>query len=110
MVVRDKPELRGALEGARRDGRTIGLVPTMGSLHDGHFSLLRAARKRCGFVVMSLFINPAQFGPGEDFERYPRDEKRDAILAAEAGVDLIYAPRTDDVYPPGFATSVAVGG
>jgi pantoate--beta-alanine ligase len=82
----------------------------MGSLHEGHLSLLREARRRCGFVVMSLFINPAQFGPGEDFKRYPRDERRDAILAAEAGVDLLYAPRTEKIYPPGFATSVEVGG
>ena len=70
------------------EGRSIGLVPTMGCLHEGHLSLLRAARAECDVVVMSLFVNPAQFGPGEDLDRYPRDEERDAALAAEAGVDL----------------------
>ena len=109
-VVRSKGEVRSALEGPRRNGRTIGLVPTMGSLHEGHLSLLRAARERCDVVVMSLFVNPAQFGPGEDFERYPRDERQDIALASEAGVDLVYAPSRDEVYPPGFATTVEVGG
>lgn len=82
----------------------------MGSLHEGHLSLLRAARAECDLVVMSLFVNPAQFGPGEDLERYPRDERRDLRLAAEAGVDLVYAPSVAEVYPDGFATSVEVGG
>ena len=109
-VVRTKAELREALEPARREGGTIGLVPTMGYLHEGHLSLLRAARRRCDVVVMSLFVNPAQFGPGEDLESYPRDEARDAELAERAGVDLIYAPPVEEVYPEGFATSVEVGG
>ncbi|MET0926974.1 MAG: pantoate--beta-alanine ligase, partial [Solirubrobacterales bacterium] len=91
-VARDKLELREALAAARRDGRTIGLVPTMGALHDGHLALLTAARERCDVVVMSLFVNPAQFAPGEDLEAYPRDEARDLELAAEAGVDLVFAP------------------
>jgi len=108
-TVRTKAELRDALEPARREDRTIGLVPTMGSLHEGHLSLLRAARERCEVVVMSLFVNPAQFGPGEDLESYPRDEARDAELAERAGVDLIYAPPVDEVYPEGFATRVEVG-
>jgi pantoate--beta-alanine ligase len=108
--VRSKDELRLALADARAEGRTIGLVPTMGSLHDGHLSLLRAAREQCDVVVMSLFVNPAQFGEGEDLERYPRDEERDARLAAEAGVDLVYAPSVEEVYPEGFATAVEVGG
>ena len=82
----------------------------MGYLHEGHLSLLRAARQRCDVVVMSLFVNPAQFGPDEDLERYPRDEARDAELAERAGVDLIYAPATEEVYPEGFATAVEVGG
>ena len=94
----------------RREGRTIGLVPTMGYLHEGHLSLLRAARAECDLVVMSLFVNPAQFGPGEDLDRYPRDEERDLRLAAEAGVDLVYAPPVEEVYPEGFATTVEVGG
>ena len=109
-IVRTRAELREALEPARRRRRTIGLVPTMGYLHEGHLSLIRAARRRCDLVVMSLFVNPAQFGPGEDLEGYPRDEARDAALAADAGVDLIFAPPTDEVYPDGFATSVEVGG
>jgi pantoate--beta-alanine ligase len=82
----------------------------MGSLHEGHLSLLRAARAECDVVVMSLFVNPAQFAPGEDLDRYPRDEERDLRLAAEAGVDLVYAPSVAEVYPDGFATTVAVGG
>jgi pantoate--beta-alanine ligase len=108
-TVRAKAELRDALEPARREGGRIGLVPTMGYLHEGHLSLLRAARRRCDVVVMSLFVNPAQFGPGEDLDSYPRDEARDAELAEQAGVDLIYAPPVEEVYPEGFATTVEVG-
>ncbi|HEX6227980.1 MAG TPA: pantoate--beta-alanine ligase, partial [Solirubrobacterales bacterium] len=85
-------------------------VPTMGSLHEGHLSLLRAARAECDVVVMSLFVNPAQFAPGEDFDRYPRDEESDLRLAAEAGVDIVYAPPVEEVYPDGFATQVEVSG
>ena len=95
---------------ARREGSSIGLVPTMGYLHEGHLSLLRAARAECDLVVMSLFVNPAQFGPGEDLERYPRDEQRDLRLAGGAGVDLVYAPPVAEVYPDGFATRVEVEG
>jgi pantoate--beta-alanine ligase len=107
--VRAKDELRAALAPSRRDGRSIGLVPTMGYLHEGHLSLLRAARAECDVVVMSLFVNPTQFAPGEDLGRYPRDGERDAELAGEAGVDLIYAPPVEEVYPEGFATGVEVG-
>jgi len=109
-IARTKAELRDALEPTRREGGRIGLVPTMGYLHEGHLSLLRAARRRCDVVVMSLFVNPAQFGPGEDLDSYPRNEARDAELAERAGVDLIYAPPVDEVYPEGFATGVEVGG
>lgn len=109
-VVRAKDELRVSLAAPRREGLTIGLVPTMGGLHEGHLSLLRAARAECDLVVMSLFVNPAQFGPGEDLERYPRDEERDLARAAEAGADLVYAPPVEQVYPEGFATAVEVGG
>ena len=108
--VRGKDELRAALAPARAEGRTIGLVPTMGYLHEGHLSLLRAAREQCDVVVMSLFVNPTQFGEGEDLDRYPRDEERDARLAAEAGVDYVYAPPVEEVYPEGFATAVEVTG
>jgi pantoate--beta-alanine ligase len=109
-LLRDKEELRGALAPARREGNSIGLVPTMGYLHEGHLSLLRAARAECDVVVMSLFVNPTQFGPGEDLDRYPRDEERDLRLAAEAGADFVYAPPVEAVYPEGFATYVGVEG
>jgi len=109
-VFRAKAALRAALDPERRVGRTIGLVPTMGYLHDGHLSLLRAARAECDVVVMSLFVNPTQFGPGEDLDRYPRDEERDLRLAGEAGVDFVYAPSVAEVYPEGFSARVEVGG
>ena len=108
-VARTKAELRDALAPLRPRGE-VGLVPTMGSLHDGHLSLLRGARERCDVVVMSLFVNPTQFGPSEDLEAYPRDEKRDLSLAEAEGVDVVYAPGVDEVYPDGFATAVEVGG
>jgi pantoate--beta-alanine ligase len=109
-VVRGVGELRAALVPARRAGQTIGLVPTLGFLHDGHVSLLRAARAECDVVVMSLFVNPTQFGPNEDLDRYPRDEERDLRLAGAAGVDLVFAPSVDEMYPDGAATMVEVGG
>lgn len=109
-VVEARADLRTALAEGRRDGRTVGLVPTMGYLHDGHVSLLEAARAECDVVVMSLFVNPAQFAAGEDLARYPRDRDRDVAVAAEAGVDLLYAPPVEEVYPPGFATTVEVAG
>ena len=90
-----------------RDG-TVGLVPTMGAFHDGHLALFRAARAQNDLVVASLFINPAQFGAGEDLNRYPRDEERDARLAEEAGVDVLFAPDAGELYPPGFQTWVEV--
>jgi len=109
-LLRAKDELRAALAPVRREGSSIGLVPTMGFLHEGHLSLLRAARAECDLVVMSLFVNPTQFGPGEDLDRYPRDEERDLRLAAEAGADIVYAPPAEAVYPEDFATQVEVGG
>jgi pantoate--beta-alanine ligase len=109
-VVRTRDEVRAALVEARREAKRIGLVPTMGALHDGHVSLLREARDRCDVVVMSLFVNPTQFGEAADLATYPRDEERDASLAADAGVDLVYAPEEGEVYPEGFATHVEVGG
>jgi pantoate--beta-alanine ligase len=110
IVARTKDDLRGYLQPLKRDGGSIGLVPTMGYLHEGHLALLRAARERCDVVVMSLFVNPAQFGPDEDLERYPRDEARDLELARGADVDVVYAPSVEEVYPEGFATTVEVTG
>jgi pantoate--beta-alanine ligase len=109
-TVRTVAELREALGPERSAGRTIGLVPTMGALHEGHVALLRRAREQSDVVVMSLFVNPAQFAPTEDLEAYPRDEQRDSDLAAAESVDLLFAPGLEEVYPPGFATIVSVGG
>jgi pantoate--beta-alanine ligase len=109
-TVRTVADLRAALRPARLAERTIGLVPTMGALHEGHLSLIRHARAACDVVVVSLFVNPAQFNDPADLSAYPRDEERDAALAAEAGADLLFAPAIDEVYPPGFATTVHVDG
>ena len=94
---------------ARPDGGTVGLVPTMGALHDGHLALFRAARAECDSVVVSLFVNPAQFGSREDLDRYPRDEDRDAAIAETAGIDTLFVPSTRELYPQGFDTWVEVG-
>jgi len=109
-IVRTVAELRAALAPARRDGRTIGLVPTMGALHAGHLSLIEAARAGTDVVVVSLFVNPAQFAPDEDLAAYPRDEAGDARAAEAAGADLLFAPPVEEVYPAGFATTVRVAG
>jgi pantoate--beta-alanine ligase len=93
--------LRLAISAARRSGRRVGLVPTMGFLHEGHLSLVDIARAHADFVVMSVYVNPLQFGPGEDLERYPRDLERDAVLAAERGVDALYTPADAQMYPTG---------
>jgi pantoate--beta-alanine ligase len=107
-TVRTVSELRALLAPERLAGGTIGLVPTMGYFHDGHLSLMRRARSDNDVVVVSLFVNPAQFGPGEDLEAYPRDERRDSELAESEGVDILFAPPVEEVYPEGFATSVTV--
>jgi pantoate--beta-alanine ligase len=107
-TIRTVAELRAELEAPRRAGRTIGLVPTMGAFHEGHLELMRRARSQNDVVVVSLFVNPTQFGPGEDLDAYPRDESRDAALAEELGVDVLFAPPAAEVYPPGFATTVSV--
>jgi pantoate--beta-alanine ligase len=105
-TVRTVVELRELL---RDLARPVGLVPTMGAFHDGHLSLIRAAREENEAVVVSLFVNPAQFGPSEDFGGYPRDEQRDARQAEAEGVDVLFAPSLEEVYPDGFDTSVEVG-
>ncbi|MEA2254904.1 MAG: pantoate--beta-alanine ligase [Solirubrobacteraceae bacterium] len=110
LTVRTVADLRAALRDARRAERSIGLVPTMGALHDGHVSLVRAARAEAEVVVVSLFVNPTQFDDASDLAAYPRDEARDAALAAAAGADVLFAPAVDEVYPPGAATTVHVAG
>lgn len=108
-IVRTVSDTRDVVADARRTGRKVGLVPTMGAFHEGHLSLMRRARAARDLVVASLFINPAQFQDPADLEAYPRDEGRDAALAAEVGVDLLFAPAPDEIYPEGFATRVSVG-
>jgi pantoate--beta-alanine ligase len=109
-TVRTVADLRAALREPRRAERAIGLVPTMGALHAGHLSLIRAARAENDVVVVSLFVNPAQFNEAADLDAYPRDEAADAAAAAAAGADLLYTPPVEEVYPPGFATTVRVSG
>jgi len=109
-VVRTVADLRAALGPARQRGELIGLVPTMGALHAGHLSLIEAAREQADVVVMSLFVNPTQFGEGEDLDAYPRDEERDLELAAGAGAQIVFAPSAEEVYPRGFSTHVEVAG
>jgi pantoate--beta-alanine ligase len=106
IVARTLAELDEALRPLRQG--SLGLVPTMGAFHDGHLSLFRAARAESDAVVVSLFVNPAQFAPGEDLDSYPRDEERDLRLAEEAGVDVLFCPGADEVFPPGFQTWVDV--
>ena len=108
-TARTIAELRAELT-PLRTGRRIGLVPTMGALHAGHEALVRRARAECDVVVASIFVNPAQFGPAEDFERYPRDEQRDAGLAEAWGVDHLFVPSVEEMYPEGFGTWVEVEG
>lgn len=110
LIVRAIVDLRALTSAWRASGERVALVPTMGALHDGHLSLIRLARLHSSKVVASVFVNPAQFGPGEDFEKYPRNEPGDAALLAAAGCDLIYAPPASAIYPAGFATTVTVTG
>ena len=109
-TLRTRVELRELLAAERRAGRTIGLVPTMGAFHDGHLALARAARAASDVVVVSLFVNPAQFAAGDDLGGYPRDEERDLRLAEAEGVDLVFAPAVDEIYPDGFDATVSIGG
>jgi len=109
-IVRTPLDLRARLRPARARGLRLALVPTMGALHEGHLSLVRLAHEHADLVAVSLFVNPAQFAPTEDFDAYPRDEAKDAGLLALAGCDLVYAPTRETIYPLGFATTVSVAG
>ena len=109
-TVRTVEALRAQVAAWRRDGLRVGLVPTMGALHEGHLSLVAEALRRADRVVASVFVNPTQFGPGEDYAAYPRGEERDAGLLAGAGCALLYAPSVEVMYPPGFSTTVTVAG
>jgi pantoate--beta-alanine ligase len=108
-TVRTVAALRTRLREWRAAGDTVGLVPTMGALHEGHLSLVRRSLAATARTVVTLFVNPKQFGPNEDFARYPRDETRDAGLLAEAGAHLLFAPGADEIYPPGHATTISIG-
>ncbi len=108
LVERSSERVSEIAAGWRDGGLVTGLVPTMGALHKGHVALLEAARRRCDRVVASVFVNPSQFGPGEDFERYPRDLDADSLVLEEAGADLLFAPEAADIYPQGFRTRVEV--
>jgi pantoate--beta-alanine ligase len=108
IILRTVSDLRNAVHAARGEGKRIGLVPTMGAFHQGHLSLVQRARERCGFVVVTLFVNPAQFNESADLARYPRDEVKDAQLARSVGADVLFAPSVDEVYPRGFVTTVDV--
>lgn len=109
VVVHDVTALGELVAGARRQGKRIGLVPTMGALHEGHLSLVRTCRSECGFTVVSVFVNPSQFGPSEDFGKYPRTLEADVQALASVGTDVVFAPASDAMYGPGHATWVEVG-
>jgi pantoate--beta-alanine ligase len=109
-IVKTIAELRAAVSNWRAKGDTVGLVPTMGALHDGHLSLVRQTQSRCAKTIASIFVNPAQFAPHEDFDRYPRTLESDAEKLLRVGVDLIFAPAVAEMYPSGFASSIEVGG
>jgi pantoate--beta-alanine ligase len=109
-VIRGLSALRGAVEGARANGETIALVPTMGALHAGHLALVRLARRRADRVVVSIFVNPAQFAPNEDLESYPRTWEADLAVLSHYKVDVVWAPSVATMYPPGFATTITPGG
>jgi len=109
-LVRTKDDLRKEVRDARKQGKSIGFVPTMGALHEGHLSLVRTAKVQTDFVVVSIFVNPTQFGPNEDFHRYPRPLEADVNLCTQANADLVFNPSVEEMYPDGFSTTVEVTG
>ena len=109
-TVRTIAEVRASVADAKTNRKRVGLVPTMGAFHEGHLSLMREARANNDLVVVSLFVNPTQFAPNEDLSSYPRDEARDAALAETEGVDVLFAPAPEEIYPDGFATNIHVAG
>lgn len=110
QILRTVAELRTRVRGWKKDGLQVGLVPTMGALHDGHLSLVRAAKRGCDRVIVSIFVNPMQFNSPDDLTKYPRTEDADAALLANEGVDILFAPAPEEVYPAGFVSRVLVGG
>lgn len=110
LIAKTIAEVRAAVAKLRADKKCIGLVPTMGALHEGHLSLVRAARTQCGAVVATIFVNPTQFGPNEDFAKYPRTFDADCALLEKEGVDVLFAPDASEIYPAGASTMVEVGG
>ena len=108
QIIRHLPALRERTNLIRRDGRSLALVPTMGALHAGHMALIELAKRQADHVIVSIFVNPRQFGPNEDLDQYPRSEKADSALLAEAGVTALWMPPVSQIYPPGFATNVSV--
>jgi pantoate--beta-alanine ligase len=109
-VISSIKDMQGMAEELRLGGKRVGVVPTMGFLHDGHLSLIRAAREKCDVVIVTIFVNPTQFGPSEDFERYPRDLEHDRRLAENSGCDILFTPETSEMYPERHLTSVEVEG
>ncbi len=109
-VITTVAELRARVGTARSEGKVVGLVPTMGAFHEGHLSLMRRSQRECGLTVVTLFVNPTQFGPSEDFTRYPRGLEADRRMAATTGAELLFAPAVSEVYPQGYATTVSVRG
>lgn len=109
QIITTGSELRDTVRAAQRNDEVVGLVPTMGALHEGHLSLVNAARKECGLVVATIFVNPTQFGPKEDLTKYPRDLNRDLAMLAERRCDVVFTPSVEEMYPAGFGTSIDVG-
>jgi pantoate--beta-alanine ligase len=110
QIIKSSEEIRGIVKDCRMQGKTVGFVPTMGALHSGHLKLLEDARKQCDFIISSIFVNPKQFAPHEDLDKYPRQHSQDIALMQHAGVDIAFMPDVDEIYPTGFDTTIITGG